>query len=63
MSAVEVVIGVVTLISSIKTIVSTSKDAKKWINKNIYNKKESTSSESWLLIDKEDDIVVVEVGT
>ena len=63
MSAVEVVIGVVTLISSIKTIVSTSKDAKKWINKNIYNKRETTSSESWLLIDKEDDIVVVEVGT
>lgn len=63
MSAVEVVIGVVTLISSIKTLVTTSKDAKKWINKNIYNKKESTSSESWLLIDKEDDIVVVEVGT
>ena len=63
MSTVEVVIGVVTLISSIKTLVSTSKDAKKWINKNIYNKKETTSSESWLLIDKEDDIVVVEVGT
>ena len=59
----EVAVGLVTVISSIKTIVTTSKDAKKWIDKNIHKKKETTSSETWLLVDKDDDLVIVEVGT
>ena len=63
MSMIEVAIGLVTVISSVKTIVTTSKDAKKWIDKNIHKKKETTSSESWLLVDSDDDLVVVEVGT
>tara|TARA_Y100001970_G_C14100693_1_gene785299 strand:- start:352 stop:543 length:192 start_codon:yes stop_codon:yes gene_type:complete len=63
MSMIEVAIGLVTVISSVKTIVTTSKDAKKWIDKNIHKKKETTSSESWLLVDKDDDLVIVEVGT
>jgi hypothetical protein len=63
MSGIEVVMGIVTTITTIKTIIMTSKDAKKWIDKNIYKQKETTSSESWLLVDEMDDIVNVEVGT
>lgn len=63
MSIVEVAVSLVTVISSVKTLVTTSKDAKKWIDKNIHKKKRTTSSESWLLVDKDDDLVVVEVGT
>jgi len=63
MSGIEIIIGIVTVISSLKTIVVASKDAKKWYDKKINKKLETTSSESWLLVDEEDDIVVVEVGT
>ena len=63
MSMIEVAVGLVTVISSVKTLVTTSKDAKKWIDKNIHKRKLTTSSESWLLVDKDDDLVVVEVGT
>ena len=63
MSIVEVAVSLVTVISSVKTLVTTSNDAKKWIDKNIHKKKRTTSSESWLLVDKDDDLVVVEVGT
>lgn len=60
---IEVAVGLVTVISSVKTLVTTSKDAKKWIDKNIHKKKLTTSSESWLLVDRDDDLVIVEVGT
>ncbi len=63
MSMIEVAVGLVTVISSVKTLVTTSKDAKKWIDKNIHKKKLTTSSESWLLVDRDDDLVIVEVGT
>ena len=63
MSGIEVVMGIVTTITTIKTIIMTSKDAKKWIEKNIIKKNKTTSSESWLLVDEIDDIVNVEVGT
>ena len=63
MSGIEVVMGIVTTITTIKNIIVTSKDAKKWIDKNIIKKNKTTSSESWLLVDEIDDIVNVEVGT
>ena len=63
MSGLEVVMGIVTTISTIKSIIITSKDAKRWIDKNIIKKHKTTSSESWLLVDEEDELINIEVGT
>ena len=62
MSGLEVVMGIVTTITTIKTIIVTSKDAKHWIDKHLIKNK-TTSSESWLLIDAEDELINIEVGT
>ena len=63
MSGLEVVMGIVTTITTIKTIIVTSKDAKHWIDKHLIKKNKTTSSESWLLIDAEDELINIEVGT
>ena len=58
----EVVMGIVTVITTVKTLYNTSKDVKRYVDKK-NNKLNTTSMEPWLLVEEDEDLVIVEVSS
>ena len=55
----EVVMGIVTVITTVKTLYNTSKDVRRYVEKK-NNKLNTTSMEPWLLVEEDEDLVIVE---
>tara|TARA_A100001011_G_scaffold342886_1_gene376786 strand:+ start:907 stop:1086 length:180 start_codon:yes stop_codon:yes gene_type:complete len=58
----EVVMGIVTVITTVKTLYNTSKDVKRYVEKK-NNKLKTPSMEPWLLVEEDEDLVIVEVSS
>lgn len=58
----EVVMGIVTVITTVKTLYNTSKDVKRYVEKK-NNKLNTPSMEPWLLVEEDEDLVIVEVSS
>jgi hypothetical protein len=58
----EVVMGIVTVITTVKTLYNTSKDVRRYVEKK-NNKLNTTSMEPWLLVEEDEDLVIVEVSS
>ena len=58
----EVVMGIVTAIRTVKTLYNTSKDVKRYVEKK-NNKLKTPSMEPWLLVEEDEDLVIVEVSS
>jgi len=58
----EVVVGLVTAITTIKTLYNTSKDVKRYVEKK-QNKLREPSMEPWLLVEEDEDTLIVEISS
>ena len=58
----EVVMGIVTVITTVKTLYNTSKEVKRYVEKK-NNKLNTPSMEPWLLVEEDEDLVIVEVSS
>lgn len=58
----EVVMGIVTTITTLKSLYNTGKTVKRYVEKK-QNKLREPSMEPWLLVEEDDDTLLVEVSS